>query len=59
MEGGRIVEQLDIADGRIPEGSRLARWLSDFGAGPAASPSPAARPDAGTGHHLALEAAHA
>jgi len=59
MEGGRIVEQLDIADGRIPEGSRLARWLSDFGAGPAASPSPVGRPDAGTGHHLALEAAHA
>ena len=61
MEGGRIVEQLDIADGRIPEGSQLASWLSDFGAvGPAASPSPTTRPDeAAAPHHFALEAAHA
>ena len=59
MEAGRIVEQLNIADGRIPEGSRLASWLSDFGAGPAASPSPSGRPDSATGHHFALEAAHA
>lgn len=56
MEGGRIVEQLDIADGRIPEGSRLARWLQDFGAvGPAASPVG----EDGAPQHLALEAAHA
>ena len=61
MEGGRIVEQLDIADGRIPEGSQLASWLSDFGAvGPAASPSPTTRPDeTAAPHHFALEAAHA
>jgi D-methionine transport system ATP-binding protein len=48
MEAGQIVEQLDIADGRIPQGSRLASWLADFGSvGPAASPpvgAPAAVP---------------
>ena len=60
MEGGHIVEQLDIADGRIPEGSQLASWLSDFGAvGPAASPSPATDADEPTPRHFALEAAHA
>jgi D-methionine transport system ATP-binding protein len=61
MEGGHIVEQLDIADGRIPEGSQLASWLSDFGAvGPAANPSPTTRPDeTAAPHHFALEAAHA
>ncbi len=61
MEGGRIVEQLDIANGAIPEGSRLASWLADFGAvGPAASPSPT-QAEAATPapHHFALEAAHA
>ncbi|KAB2967264.1 ATP-binding cassette domain-containing protein [Zoogloea sp.] len=59
MEGGRIVEQLDIAGGRIPEGSRLAGWLQDFGAvGPAASPSPSAPPQDGAPSHFALEAAH-
>ncbi len=60
MEGGHIVEQFDIADGRIPEGSQLASWLSDFGAvGPAASPSPATDADEPTPRHFALEAAHA
>ncbi len=61
MEGGRIVEQLDIANGAIPEGSRLASWLADFGAiGPAASPSPTqAEAAAPSPHHFALEAAHA
>jgi D-methionine transport system ATP-binding protein len=60
MEGGRIVEQLDIAGGRIPEGSRLAGWLQDFGAvGPAASPSPSTPPQDGAPSHFALEAAHA
>ncbi|WP_374266442.1 methionine ABC transporter ATP-binding protein [Zoogloea sp.] len=61
MEGGRIVEQLDIAGGVIPAGSRLAGWLADFGAvGPAASPSPGVREaDQAAPHHFALEAAHA
>lgn len=59
MEAGRIVEQLDIVDGQVPAGSRLASWLSDFGSvGPAASPSPSAPPEAAY-HHFALEAAHA
>ncbi|WP_153161790.1 methionine ABC transporter ATP-binding protein [Zoogloea sp. 1C4] len=61
MEGGRIVEQLDIANGAIPEGSLLASWLADFGAvGPAASPSPTqSEATAPAPHHFALEAAHA
>ena len=29
MEAGHIVEQLDIAGGQIPAGSRLASWLAD------------------------------
>lgn len=59
MEAGRIVEQLDIVDGQVPAGSRLASWLADFGSvGPAASPSPSAPPGAAY-HHFALEAAHA
>jgi D-methionine transport system ATP-binding protein len=58
MEGGQIVEQLDIADGRIPEGSRLASWLADFGA---SARRPARRRPGRTSAtpHFALEAAHA
>ena len=60
MEAGQIVEQLDIAGGQIPAGSRLASWLADYGSvGPAASPSPVGAPAAVPHHHFALEAAHA
>ena len=60
MEAGQIVEQLDIAGGRIPQGSRLAGWLADYGSvGPAASPSPVGAPAGVPHHHFALEAAHA
>ena len=51
---------LDIAGGRIPQGSRLAGWLADYGSvGPAASPSPVGAPAGVPHHHFALEAAHA
>ena len=60
MEAGQIVEQLDIAGGQIPAGSRLASWLADYGSvGPAASPSPVGAPASVPHHHFALEAAHA
>ncbi|WP_079437003.1 methionine ABC transporter ATP-binding protein [Zoogloea sp. LCSB751] len=56
MEAGQIVEQLDIADGRIPEGSRLGGWLAEFG-GAAGGASSA--PDEPAPHHLAQESANA
>jgi D-methionine transport system ATP-binding protein len=56
MEAGQIVEQLDIADGRIPEGSRLGGWLAEFG-GAAGGASPA--PVEPAPHHLVQESAHA
>lgn len=31
MEGGRVIERVAIDHGRIPEGSRLAQWLAEFG----------------------------
>ena len=55
-----IGKVLDIAGGRIPQGSRLAGWLADYGSvGPAASHSPVGAPAGVPHHHFALEAAHA
>jgi D-methionine transport system ATP-binding protein len=48
MEAGRIVERLDIEQGRIPPESQLAQWLRDFGEG-SASPD---QPEAVAGNHL-------
>lgn len=56
MEAGQIVEQLDIAHGQLPPGSRLAQWLQDFG-GIGQGGNSSTGTDAP--HHFALEAAHA
>ena len=47
MEAGRIVERLNIDNGRIPPESQLAQWLREFGEGGASPEQPET-----TGSHL-------
>lgn len=48
MEGGSIVEQVTLKEGRVPAGTRLAQWLAEYGAiHPIADSSPSAQNEIG------------